>query len=248
MAGKVYLVGAGPGDPSLITVKGKILLEICDVVLYDALIPPAIMALVNPHAEKIHVGKRRGNHTMPQPDINQLLIAKAQCHAIVVRLKSGDPFMFGRGGEELQDLHKAGISVEVVPGITSGIAGAINLGIPLTHRDLSSSVILVTGHESAGKYQPKVNWQAIAQAADTIIIYMGLHNMGEIAQALMRAGRSPNTPIALIRQVSQPDQTAIFGTLANIHERIHEENFQPPAIAIVGQVVDLRLQVAEISV
>lgn len=248
MAGKVYLVGAGPGDPALLTVKAKVLLEICDVVLYDALIPPAIMALVNPQAEKIHVGKRRGNHTMPQPEINQLLIDQAQRHAVVVRLKSGDPFMFGRGGEELQDLHKAGISAEVVPGITSGIAGAINLGIPLTHRDLSSSVIFVTGHESAGKYQPKVNWQAIAQAADTIVIYMGLHNMGEIAQALMQAGKSPDTPVALIRQVSQPEQSALFGTLANIHDRIQAENFQPPAIAIVGQVVDLRLPVGEISV
>ena len=248
MAGKVYLVGAGPGDPALLTVKAKVLLEICDVVLYDALIPPAIMALVNSQAEKIHVGKRRGNHTMPQPEINQLLIDQAQRHAVVVRLKSGDPFMFGRGGEELQDLHKAGISAEVVPGITSGIAGAINLGIPLTHRDLSSSVIFVTGHESAGKYQPKVNWQAIAQAADTIVIYMGLHNMGEIAQALMQAGKSPDTPVALIRQVSQPEQSALFGTLANIHDRIQAENFQPPAIAIVGQVVDLRLPVGEISV
>ena len=247
MAGKVYLVGAGPGDPALITVKGKVLLTICDVVLYDALIPPAIMALVNPQAERIYVGKRRGNHTMPQPDINQLLIAKAQSHAIVVRLKSGDPFMFGRGGEELHDLLQAGISAEVVPGITSGIAGAINLGIPLTHRDLSSSVIFVTGHESAGKYQPKVNWQAIAQAADTIVIYMGLHNLGEIAQALIQAGRNPTTPVALIRQVSQPEQSAIFGTLANIHDRIRGENFQPPAIAIVGSVVDLRLPGGEIS-
>lgn len=247
MAGKVYLVGAGPGDPALLTVKAKVLLEICDVVLYDALIPPAIMALVNPQAERIYVGKRRGNHTMPQPEINQLLIDQAQRHAVVVRLKSGDPFMFGRGGEELQDLHKAGISAEVVPGITSGIAGAINLGIPLTHRDLSSSVIFVTGHESAGKYQPKVNWQAIAQAADTIVIYMGLHNMGEIAQALMQAGKSPDTPVALIRQVSQPEQSALFGTLANIHDRIQAENFQPPAIAIVGSVVDLRLPGGEIS-
>lgn len=241
MAGKVYLVGAGPGDPALITVKGKVLLEICDVVLYDALIPPAIMSLVNPQAEKIYVGKRRGNHTMPQADINQLLIAKAQSHAVVVRLKSGDPFMFGRGGEELHDLRQAGISVEVVPGITSGIAGAISLGIPLTHRHLSSSVIFVTGHESAGKYQPKVNWQAIAQAADTIVIYMGLHNMGEIAHALIQGGKSPTTPVALIRQISHPDQSALFGTLADIFARIQAANFQPPAIAIVGEVVNLRL-------
>ncbi len=247
MAGKVYLVGAGPGDPALLTVKAKVLLEICDVVLYDALIPPAIMALINPQADKIYVGKRRGNHTMPQAEINQLLIAQAQRHAVVVRLKSGDPFMFGRGSEELHDLQQAGIRAEVVPGITSGIAGAISLGIPLTHRELSSSVIFVTGHEAVGKYQPKVNWQAIAQAADTIIIYMGLHNMGEIAHALIQGGKSPTTPVALIRQVSQPEEEAIFGTLADIWEGIQASNFQPPAIAIVGQVVDLRLQVGEIS-
>lgn len=166
--GKVYLVGAGPGDPGLMTVKGKGILECADVVIYDALVSPAILAMINPQAEQINAGKRMGRHSLLQDETTQLLIEQAQNHAVVVRLKGGDPFIFGRGGEEMADLIAAGVPVEVVPGITSGIAAPAYAGIPLTHRLYSSSVTFVTGHESAGKYRPKVNWQAIAHGSETL--------------------------------------------------------------------------------
>ena len=175
--GKVYLVGAGPGDPGLMTLKGKTLLECADVVVYDALVSPQILAMINPQAEQINAGKRRGRHSLIQDETTQLLIEKACTHPIVVRLKGGDPFVFGRGGEEMEDLIKANIPVEVVPGITSGIAAPAYAGIPLTHRSYSSSVTFVTGHESAGKYRPAVNWEAIARGSETIVIYMGIHNL-----------------------------------------------------------------------
>jgi uroporphyrin-III C-methyltransferase len=205
--GKVYLVGAGPGDAGLMTIKGKALLETCDVVLYDALVSDEILAMINPIAEKIHAGKRRGNHSLLQEETTLLLIEKAQEHAIVVRLKGGDPFIFGRGGEELADLQAAGITVEVVPGITSGIAAPAYAGIPLTHRDFSSSIIFVTGHESSGKYRPQINWTAIAQGAETIVVYMGLHNLSEIVTKLTLAGLPESTPVALIRQGTRSDQS-----------------------------------------
>jgi uroporphyrin-III C-methyltransferase len=238
--GKVYLVGAGPGDAGLITLKGKALLEICDVVLYDALVSDEILAMVNPIAEKIHAGKRRGHHSLLQEETTQLLIEKAQNHAIVVRLKGGDPFIFGRGGEELADLRSAGIMVEVVPGITSGIAAPAYAGIPLTHRDFSSSVIFVTGHESAGKYRPQINWTAIAQAAETIVVYMGLHNLGEIVPKVIAAGLPESTPVALIRQGTRADQSELIGCLGNIVKLVQESNFAPPAIAVIGNIVNFR--------
>src|ERR687886_1092840 len=182
--GKVYLVGAGPGDPGLMTLKGKGLLECADVVIYDALVSPQILGMINPLAEKIDAGKRMGRHSKLQEETTQLLIDKAQTHAIVVRLKGGDPFVFGRGGEEMEDLVLAGVSVEVVPGITSGVAVPAYLGIPLTHRTYSSSVTFVTGHESAGKYRPKANWSAIAHGSETIVIYMGVHNLPYIVSSL----------------------------------------------------------------
>ncbi|MGF1672236.1 MAG: uroporphyrinogen-III C-methyltransferase, partial [Rivularia sp. (in: cyanobacteria)] len=168
-AGKVYLVGAGPGDPGLMTIKGKALLETADVVIYDALVSPSILVMINPRAEKINAGKRRGRHSLLQDKTTELLIQKAQNNAIVVRLKGGDPFVFGRGGEEMEDLINAGVPVEVVPGITSGIAAPAYAGIPLTHRLYSSSVTFVTGHESIGKYRPAVNWLAIAKGSETIV-------------------------------------------------------------------------------
>jgi uroporphyrin-III C-methyltransferase len=238
--GKVYLVGAGPGDAGLMTLKGKALLETCDVVLYDALVSDEILAMINPIAEKIHAGKRRGNHSLLQEETTQLLIEKAQSHAIVVRLKGGDPFIFGRGGEEMADLRSAGIAVEVVPGITSGIAAPAYAGIPLTHRDFSSSVIFVTGHESAGKYRPQINWTAIAQAAETIVVYMGLHNLGEIVPKVIAAGLAESTPVALIRQGTRADQSELIGCLGNIVKLVQENNFAPPAIAVIGNIVNFR--------
>ncbi|MCC5606041.1 uroporphyrinogen-III C-methyltransferase [Nostoc sp. CHAB 5834] len=237
--GKVYLVGAGPGDPGLITLKAKGLLECADVVIYDALVSPAILAMINPEAEQINAGKRRGKHSLFQEETTQLLIEKAQDHAIVVRLKGGDPFIFGRGGEEMEELVNAGILTEVVPGITSGIAAAAYSGIPLTHRLYSSSVTFVTGHEAAGKYRPKVDWNAIAHGSETIVIYMGIHNLPYIVEQLSAAGLNLETPIALVRWGTRPEQEELIGTLETIVEQVEETGFGAPAIAVIGQVVNM---------
>lgn len=237
--GKVYLVGAGPGDPGLMTLKGKGLLECADVVVYDALVSPQILAMINPLAEKIDAGKRMGRHSKLQDETTQLLIEKAQTQAIVVRLKGGDPFIFGRGGEEMQDLVAAGVPVEVVPGITSGIAAPAYAGIPLTHRAYSSSVTFVTGHEAAGKYRPQVNWSAIAHGSETIVIYMGIHNLPHIVTELCNAGLSEDTPVALIRWGTRPEQEELFGTLGTIIAAVDEHKFEAPAIAVIGNVVQL---------
>lgn len=237
--GKVYLVGAGPGDPGLLTLKGKGLLECADVVVYDALVSPLILAMINPLAEKIPAGKRRGRHSLLQQETTQLLIEKAQTEAVVVRLKGGDPFVFGRGGEEMQDLLGAGVSVEVVPGVTSGIAAPAYAGIPLTHRGYSSSVTFVTGHESAGKYRPNVNWQAIAHGSETIVIYMGVHNLPYIVTELSHAGLSDETPVALVRWGTRPEQEELIGTLGTIVAQVEASHFEAPAIAVIGNVVRL---------
>jgi uroporphyrin-III C-methyltransferase len=237
--GKVYLVGAGPGDPGLITLKGKGLLECADVVIYDALVSLAILAMINPHAEQINAGKRMGRHSLLQEETTQLLINKAQDNAIVVRLKGGDPFIFGRGGEEMAELVEAGISVEVVPGITSGIAAAAYAGIPLTHRLYSSSVTFVTGHEAAGKYKPIVNWNAIAHGSETIVIYMGIHNLPYIVEQLSAAGLSLETPIALVRWGTRPEQEELIGTLETIVAQVEQTGFGAPAIAVIGSVVNM---------
>jgi uroporphyrin-III C-methyltransferase len=238
--GKVYLVGAGPGDPGLLTVKGKTLLEHADVVIYDALVSPEIMAIIPATTEKINAGKRRERHSLPQAETTELLRTKAQSNAVVVRLKGGDPFVFGRGGEEMADLVRAGVEVEVVPGITSGIAAPAYAGIPVTHRRYNSSVTFVTGHEATGKYRPEVNWQAIAQGSETIVIYMGVHNLPRIIPSLLTGGMTVETPIALIRWGTRPDQTQLIGTLGTIVEQVTTTEFQAPAIAVIGKVVDLR--------
>ncbi|WP_107668437.1 uroporphyrinogen-III C-methyltransferase [Cyanothece sp. BG0011] len=237
--GKVYLVGAGPGDPGLMTLKGKTLLEYADVVVYDALVSPPILDMIGENAIKIDAGKRRGRHSKLQAETTEILIEKARQYPVVVRLKGGDPFVFGRGGEEMEDLVKAGIPVEVVPGITSGIAAPAYAGIPLTHRGYSSSVTFVTGHEAAGKYRPEVNWTAIAQGSETIVIYMGVHNLSNIVTALQEGGLTTETPIALVRWGTRPEQEQLIGTLATIIEQVETTNFEAPAIAIIGQVVEL---------
>ncbi len=247
VCGKVYLVGAGPGDPGLMTVKAKTLIESADVVVFDALVSEAILDWIGPQAEKIHAGKRRGRHSLSQTEITQLLFDKAQEHAVVVRLKGGDPFVFGRGGEEMRDLMVAGVPVEVVPGITAGIAAPAYAGIPVTHRGYSSSVTFVTGHESTGKYRPKVNWGAIAQASETIVVYMGIHNLPNITQALIAAGLSEDTPVALIRWGTRPEQAELIGTLGGIVQQVESTGFQAPAIAVIGKVVDLRKQLSTAS-
>ncbi|BBA80064.1 uroporphyrin-III C-methyltransferase [cyanobacterium endosymbiont of Rhopalodia gibberula] len=237
--GKVYLVGAGPGDPGLITLKGKALLEQADVVVYDALVSPPILAMISDHAEKIHAGKRRGRHSKLQEETTRLLIEKAYTHAVVVRLKGGDPFIFGRGGEEMEDLIQGGVPVEVVPGITAGVAAPAYGGIPVTHREYSSSVTFVTGHEAVGKYRPQVNWSAIAQGSDTIVIYMGIHNLPQIVARLQAGGLGSDTPIALIRWGTQPEQTELIGTLGTIIEQIQRTKIGAPAIALIGKIVNL---------
>jgi uroporphyrin-III C-methyltransferase len=237
--GKVYLVGAGPGDPGLLTIKGKILLESANVVIYDALVSAEILAIISPHAEQIDAGKRMGRHSLLQNETTELLIAKAREQAIVVRLKGGDPFIFGRGGEEMEDLIAAGIPVEVVPGVTSGIAAPAYAGIPLTHRNHSSSVIFVTGHEMAGKYRPGVNWSAIAQSAETIVVYMGVHNLDRITHELIAAGLASDTPIALVRWGTTPNQQELIATLATVVDRVELEKFSAPSIAVIGNVVKL---------
>lgn len=236
--GKVYLVGAGPGDPGLLTLKGKVLLECADVVVYDALVSPQILAMINPHGEKIHAGKRRGRHSLLQEQTTRLLIEQAHRHAVVVRLKGGDPFVFGRGGEEMEDLVKAGVPVEVVPGVTSGIAAPAYAGIPLTHRNYSSSVTFVTGHEVVGKYRPAVNWEAIAHGSETIVIYMGVHNLPNIVKQLTTAGKASETPVALIRWGTRPEQEELIGTLGTIVEQVEATGFEAPAIAVIGAVVN----------
>ncbi|MEM7759759.1 MAG: uroporphyrinogen-III C-methyltransferase [Cyanobacteria bacterium P01_A01_bin.40] len=238
--GKVYLVGAGPGDPGLLTVKGKTLLEHADVVIYDALVSPEILAIMGAKTEKINAGKRKGRHSLPQVETTELLRVKAETNAVVVRLKGGDPFVFGRGGEEMADLVQAGVEVEVVPGITSGIAAPAYAGIPVTHRHYNSSVTFVTGHEATEKYRPDVNWQAIAQGSETIVIYMGVHNLPRIIPQLLAGGMTPQTPIALIRWGTRPDQEELVGTLETIAELVASKEFQAPAIAVIGQVVNLR--------
>jgi uroporphyrin-III C-methyltransferase len=223
------------------TLKGKGLLACADVVIYDALVSPAVLEMINPQAEQINAGKRMGRHSMLQEETTQLLIEKAQEHNIVVRLKGGDPFIFGRGGEEMAELVEAGIAVEVVPGITAGIAAPAYAGIPLTHRLYSSSVTFVTGHESAGKYRPKVNWQAIAQGAETIVIYMGIHNLTYIVEQLSLAGLSLETPIALVRWGTRPEQEELIGRLGTIIEQVEKTGFSAPAIAVIGAVVDMQV-------
>ena len=244
--GKVYLVGAGPGDPGLMTIKGKTLLEHADVVVYDALVSPPILDMIGEKAIKIDAGKRRGRHSKLQAETTQILIEKARQYPVVVRLK-GDPFVFGRGGEEMADLVNAGIPVELVPGITSGIAAPAYAGIPVTHRGYSSSVTFVTGHEAVGKYRPKINWEAIAQGSETIVIYMGVHNLPNIIRKLQKGGLTAATPIALIRWGTRPEQEQLMGTLETIIKQVEETNFEAPAIAIIGKVVDLSVNSYQLS-
>lgn len=245
--GKVYLVGAGPGDPGLMTVKAKTLIECADVVVFDALVSQPILNWINPRAERIHAGKRRGRHSMSQTEITQLLLRKAHEQAVVVRLKGGDPFVFGRGGEEMADLMAAGVPVEVVPGITAGIAAPAYAGIPVTHRGYSSSVTFVTGHESAGKYRPDVNWSAVAQSSETIVIYMGVHNLLNITRSLVKAGLTETTPVALVRWGTRPEQEQLIGTLGDIVEQVATTGFEAPAIAVIGRVVELQPLLAPAS-
>ncbi len=236
------MVGAGPGDPDLITVKAKRLLSQCEAIVYDALIPKEILDLANNHCECIFVGKRRGHHSTVQSKTNKLLLDLAKRYKSVVRLKGGDPFVFGRGGEEADYLQRHGISIEIVPGITAGIAAPAYFGIPLTHRLGASSVTFVTGHEGVDKQRPLVNWKALAKATDTLVIYMGVHNLPHIVQRLLEAGLPPKTPSAVIQQGTVSGQLFITTTIDNLVEQVKQKNLVSPSIIIIGEVVNLRVK------
>ncbi len=238
----VYLIGAGPGDPSLITVKGLECLRKADVVIYDYLSNPRLLSFCRPGAEKIYVGKKGSQHTLEQEDINNLIVAKASEGKTVARLKGGDPFVFGRGGEEALALVEAGIPFEIVPGITAAIAAPAYAGIPVTHRDLTSTFALITGHEDPTKDESAIDWAKIATGAGTIAFYMGIKNLPRIVEQLTRHGRSPETPVAVIRWGTKPEQQTVTGTLADIVQKVETAGLKAPAITIVGEVVKLREQ------
>jgi uroporphyrinogen III methyltransferase / synthase len=234
--GKVYLVGAGPGDPELMTIKAKRLLSEADVVLFDRLLDPRMLEEVT--AEKIDVGKNAGRHKLTQDGINRLLIEKAMTGAMVVRLKGGDPYLFGRGGEEALALKEKGIAFEVVPGVTSSIAAPELAGIPVTHRGVASSVTIVTGHEEPGKDAP-LDWKAIAALGGTLVVLMGVSRLEQNASALISAGKPPNTPAAMVEKCGWKDQRMISATLGEIALKAREKKIESPAILVVGDVVRL---------
>jgi uroporphyrinogen III methyltransferase/synthase len=236
----IYLVGSGPGDPGLFTVKGVRCMEEADAVVYDRLAPGALLRYARPQAEKIYVGKKPGNPTMSQEAINALLVEKGRAGLTVVRLKGGDPYIFGRGGEEALALKEAGLPFEVVSGVTSGVAAPAYAGIPVTHRNVSTSVAFVTGHEDPTKGRPDVDWEKLANGADTLILYMGVGRLEEISTGLIAAGRSQETPVACVRWGTVPEQRTVTGTLQDIADRVAEAGLKPPAIIVVGDVVALR--------
>ena len=241
MPGIVYLVGAGPGDPELLTVKAQRLISQCDALVYDSLVPNEVLQLVPNSCECIFVGKCPNEPSNSQLKINKTLLELVKSYKLIVRLKGGDPFMFGRGGEEAAFLHNHGVSVEVVPGVTSGIAASAYMGIPLTHRSAASSVTFVTGHERIGKKEPTVNWKALAKSSDSLVIYMGVQNLRYIVQKLISNGLPESTPSAVIQQASVKGQRYIISTLEDIVSRVEREKFESPSIIIVGPVVNYQV-------
>lgn len=234
---KVYLVGAGPGDAGLITVKGAEVLKKADIVLYDYLVNPELLDYCPKDCKKIYVGKRDKQHTYPQDKMNKMLIELSSQYNTIVRLKGGDPFVFGRGAEEVTELILNDIDYEIVPGITSGIAAPAYMGIPVTSRNTASSVAFTTGH-SCNRSSTKVNFSTLGGAVGTLVIYMGLSNISSIVDELLEGGKEPNTPIAIIRRGTYPEQEMIKGTLQNIISLIEKSKFEPPALIIVGEVVN----------
>ncbi len=234
--GAVYLVGAGPGAPDLITVRGAELLRRAGAVLYDALANNALLGLTRDDAELIYVGKRAGAHALSQQEINQLLLEKALQHAVVVRLKGGDPFVFGRGGEEVEFLQRHYVPVEVVPGVSSAIAGPAAAGVPVTHRSVSRSFAVVAGHTVDGLDAP--NWEALAQI-DTVVVLMGVAAAEKIAARLIVAGRSPETPAAAVQSATLPDQRQVIASLATLAQAMREVEIAAPAVLVIGEVVRL---------
>ncbi len=241
--GSVALVGAGPGDPGLITVRGLELLRRADVVVYDRLVHPRLLDEA-PRARRIFAGKAAGRHALAQERINALLVTHARRGRRVVRLKGGDPFVFGRGGEEALALARAGVPFEVVPGVTSAVAAPAAAGIPLTHRGLAASFTVVTGHEEACRRESSVDWARLAGAADTLVVLMGVGALPRITRALVAHGRSPATPVALVRWGTTDLQETLVGRLDDIAARAARARLEPPVVAVIGDVVALRERLA----
>ncbi|WP_340818811.1 uroporphyrinogen-III C-methyltransferase [Methanolobus sp. WCC4] len=243
--GKVYLVGSGPGDPELLTLKARRLLDTAEVVVYDQLPGKAIIDSIPQSTEKIDAGKHAGDHTLTQDEINAVIVQKAKEGKNVVRLKGGDPYMFGRGGEEAQELMAEGVEFEVVPGITSAVAVPAYAGIPVTHRDHASMVTFITGHEDPTKEESALDWETLAKFDGTIVIFMGVKMLGRNVGELMRFGKDPKTPVALIERGTRPDQRVTVGVLENIAEVAKERGVKTPAITIIGDVVTLHEELGE---
>ncbi|NWF52925.1 MAG: uroporphyrinogen-III C-methyltransferase [Nitrospirae bacterium] len=240
MRGKVYIVGAGPGDIGLLTVKGLRCLQKAEVVIYDFHLNAQILNYINHEAEFIYAGKRGGHHSMGQDEINRLLIKKADEGKIICRLKGGDPFVFGRGGEEAEALAEHGIEFEVVPGVSSSVAAPAYAGIPLTHRLYSSSFAVIPGYEDPTKEKSNIDWSKLSTGVGTLVFLMAIKNIEVVTQKLIENGRSPETPVAVIRWGTRPDQKTISGTLKDIVELVKEKDIRPPAVMVVGDVVKLR--------
>lgn len=238
--GKVYLVGAGPGDVGLLTVKGQDLMQEAEVVVYDRLANDRLLSLCPADTEYIYVGKTPDHHTLKQEEINEVLVDKAKEGKMVVRLKGGDPYVFGRGGEEAERLREAGIAFEVVPGITSAIAAPSYAGIPVTHRHLTSTFTVITGHEDPTKEDSQIHWSRLAEDPGTLIFLMGVGNLPKIVSRLVQGGKDPATPVALVRWGTRPEQEVVTGTLATIEAEVAKAGLTSPAIIIVGEVVTMR--------
>ena len=244
MSGIVYLVGAGPGDPGLMTRRSLELIATADAILYDRLIPPGALEGARPDAELRYVGKEPGAPALTQEQTNELLVELARAGKRVVRLKGGDPFVFGRGGEEALILAEAGIAFEVVPGVTAGVAAPAYAGIPVTHRDVASGVAFVTGHEDPGKPDTAIDWPALAAFPGTLVFYMGVRTLPRIAERLILGGRDPGQPVAVVERGTLPGQRTLVATLADVAERAARERIRAPAITLVGEVARLREQLA----
>lgn len=236
---KVYLIGAGPGDPGLLTLKAKSVLEGADVIVYDYLANDAFLDYAKPGAEIIYVGKKGGDHTLSQDGINALIVAKAKEGKVVARLKGGDPYMFGRGGEEAEELLDAGVPFEEIPGVTSAIAGPAYAGIPLTHRSYASSVSFITGHEDPTKPESVHNWKALAASTSTLVFFMGMKNLPDISRKLIEAGMPADTPAALVRWGTTPRHRSLVATIATLPEEGVKHGFAAPSLIVVGGVVNL---------
>jgi uroporphyrinogen III methyltransferase/synthase len=240
--GKVFLVGAGPGDPGLITLRGAQCLAEADLVLYDYLVNPQLLEHVKAGAERLSLGHPHSGREMLQHEVNERMVAAAQAGKTVVRLKSGDPCVFGRGAEEVEALIAAGIPYEVIPGVTAAFAVASHAGIPITHRDLASAVALITGHRRGDGAGPEMDYEALARFPGTLVFYMGMTTSRQWSEALLRGGRSPDTPVAIVRRASWPDQETIRCTLGTMADLIQHRGIRPPAVIVVGEVVALAPQ------